>query len=131
LTPTSRTVVDSWAWIEYFDGSERGRAVEAKLKESKEIWTSAVSLAEIVSRYRRRHLDESRPLEVLLSLSRVGTPTSDDSREAGKIHAEVKSRSRNFGLGDAFVLQLARKLDATVLTGDPDFRGLKGAEVIE
>jgi predicted nucleic acid-binding protein len=51
--------------------------------------------------------------------------------EAGEIHAIEKKLSPNFSLPDSFVLQLARKLGAKVLTGDPDFRKVKEAELIE
>jgi predicted nucleic acid-binding protein len=40
------------------------------------------------------------------------------------------NQSPNFGLADSFVLQLARKVGAKVLTGDSDFKGLREAEYI-
>ena len=48
--------------------------------------------------------------------------------EAGLLHARVRKGSPNFSLGDAFVLQLARKPRGKVMTGDPDFRGIREAE---
>jgi len=130
LTRTSKLVVDSWAWVEYFGGSAIGKKVEAAFSEVDEIWTSAVSIAEIVSKYRRKNMDESRAIEALYSLSRIGSPNREDAREAGRIHAELKAKLPSFGLADSFVLQLARKLGARVLTGDPDFRGIKEAELL-
>jgi len=128
-TPTSRVVVDSWAWVEYFDGSPKGRKVEEFIAK-KEVWTSAVSIAEITSRYRRKRIDEGLAMDTLFSITRVGTLSSDDAQEAGRIHAEVKPVSPNFSLADSFVLQLARKLGCKVLTGDPDFRKIVEAEFI-
>lgn len=130
MTRTAKLVVDSWAWVEYFGGSAIGKKVEAAFSEVDEIWTSAVSIAEIVSKYRRKNVDESRAIETLYSLSRIGSPNREDAREAGRIHAELKAKSPSFGLADSFVLQLARKLGAKVLTGDPDFRGIKEAELL-
>ena len=40
---------------------------------------------------------------------------------------QVKKKIPNFSLCDAFVLQTAKSNDARVLTGDPDFRGIKEA----
>jgi predicted nucleic acid-binding protein len=131
LTPISRLVVDSWAWVEYFDGSKAGKRVEAALRSAEEVWTSAVSIAEIVSRYQRKGIDESPALETLTSISRIGEPTLDDAREVGMIHARTRKTSPNFGIGDSFVLQLARKTGARVLTGDPDFKGIKEAEFLD
>lgn len=127
----TKVVVDSWAWIELFNGSASGRKVDAVISRSSEVWTSVVSLAEIVSKYRRKRMDDSLPMETLSSLSKIGIPSRNDAIAAGRIHAEVRMESPNFGLADSFVLQLARGLGAKVLTGDPDFRGLKEVEPIE
>ena len=127
----TRLVVDSWAWVEYLDGSELGRRVEERMSANDELWTSIVSLTELVSKYRRRRISEERAIEAVHSLSRLGIPNGDDAIEAGRFHAEVRPRSPNFSLADSYVLQLARKLDAKVLTGDPDFRGVKEAEFLE
>jgi predicted nucleic acid-binding protein len=125
-----RLVVDSWAWVEYLRGSETGRRVDAKLVSTEDLWTSVVSLTEVVSKYRRERIAEQAAIEAIGSLSRFGVPNRDDAIEAGRIHAEVKSKSPNFGLADSFVLQLARKVGARVLTGDSDFKGLREAEYI-
>ncbi len=42
----------------------------------------------------------------------------------------MKRERTNFSLGDAFVLQMARKEGVKVLTGDRDFEGLKDAVMI-
>jgi predicted nucleic acid-binding protein len=123
----SKLVVDTWAWLEYLEGSESGKVVESKFAESEELWTSSVSLAELVSKYRRRGMSEEVAVRAVTSLSRVREVDADDAVEAGRIHAEVKAKSPGFGLADAMVLQLARKVGARVLTGDQDFRGVKEA----
>ena len=124
-------VVDSWAWVEYLSGSESGKKVDGAIQEAQEIWVSLASVAEVVSKYRRKGRDDALALRAITTLSKVGIQSLEDAQEAGRIHAELKRKVPNFSLADSFVLQLARKLDATVLTGDPDFRGLKDAEVIE
>jgi predicted nucleic acid-binding protein len=126
----ARLVVDSWAWVEYLRGSETGRMVDAKLESSKELWTSVVSMTEVVSKYRREKIPEQPAIEAISSLTRLGVPSRDDAIEAGRIHAEMKPGSTNFGLADSFVLQLARKVGGKVLTGDPDFKELREAEFI-
>jgi predicted nucleic acid-binding protein len=125
-----RLVVDSWAWVEYLRGSKTGKKVDARISSVSDLWTSVISLTEVVSKYRREKLSEQTAVEAISSLSRFGIPSRDDAIGAGKIHAEVKAQTPNFGLADAFVLQLARKVDGKVLTGDPDFRGLRDAEIL-
>jgi len=127
----NRLVVDSWAWVEYLRGSRAGEKVNERLSGADELWTSAISLAEVTSKYRRAGISERVATEAILSLSRLGMPGSVDSIEAGRIHAEIKPRSPNFGLADSFVLQLARKVGARVVTGDPDFENVPEADLIE
>ena len=126
----TRYVVDSWAWVEYMEGSPAGVKVDSVISRTDGLWTSVLSLAEVVSKYRRKKIDETPATQAISTLSRLGIPSGEDATEAGRIHAEVKPQSPNFGLADSFVLQLARKLGAKVLTGDTDFRGIKEAELI-
>jgi len=126
----SKLVVDSWAWVEYLRGSKAGKKISERISNREELWTSVVSLTEIVSKYRREGLSEQTAIEAIGSLSKLGVPDRGDAVEAGRIHAEVKTKSPNFGLADSFVLQLARKVGAKVLTGDPDFEGLGETELV-
>jgi PIN domain nuclease of toxin-antitoxin system len=125
-----RLVVDSWAWVEYLRGSEIGQIVDMRISAAGELWTSAVSLTEVVSKYRREKLSEQVAIDAMSALSRFGIPSRDDAIEAGRLHAEIKAKSANFGLADAFVIHLARKVNGKVLTGDPDFKGIREAEFI-
>ncbi len=125
-----RLVVDSWAWVEYLRGSETGKRVDTRISQAGEVWTTVISLTEVVSKYRREKLSEQTAIEAISSLSKFELPSRNDAIEAGRIHAEVKTKSANFGLADAFVLQLARKVKGKVLTGDSDFKGLREAELI-
>jgi PIN domain nuclease of toxin-antitoxin system len=131
LTLASRIVIDSWAWLELFGGSEKGRKVEQEITKAAESFTSSVTLAEVVSVSARRGRPTDDKVAAIRSLSRVVAPSSDDAVEAGILHARTKKDSRNFSLADAFVLQAAGKMNARVLTGDPDFKVLKGAQLLE
>ena len=126
----ARLVVDSWAWIEYFSGSEMGRKADEAMRDSSELWTSVATIAEVVSKYRRSRREEGPAIRAITTLSRVGVPTLEDALDAGKIHSELKANMPNFSFADSFVLQLARKVNGRVLTGDPDFEGVKEADLI-
>jgi len=130
LTPTSSVVIDSWAWIELFNGSEDARTIETEMSSATEVLTSAVSLAEVVSVTTRRKRPAEKAVEVIMSNSRIAIPSTDDAIKAGLLHAEQKLERRNFSLADAFVLQLARKVGGKILTRDPDFKGTKEAETV-
>jgi len=127
----TRYVVDSWAWIEYLDGSPMGEKVRERLADQgNEIFTHAVSLAEVISKVRTREKDTDAAWGAIMTNSKVFAFGEKDLKDAGLLHAKMKSKGSNFGLADAFVLSAARKLGAKVLTGDPDFAGIEEAVVV-
>lgn len=123
-------VVDSWAWVEYLDGSALGKRADEAMQDAPELWTSLASVAEVVSKYRRGGKDEGAAVTAMTTLSKIGVPDLEDALQAGRIHAGIKPKVPNFSLADSFTLQLARKVGAKVLTGDPDFRGIKEAKLL-
>jgi predicted nucleic acid-binding protein len=128
----SKYVVDAYAWIEYFIGSESGAEVSAILeKENSEIYTCAVTVAEIISKVAREGRDIKVAYDVLTSNSQVINADGELSKEAGLVHAEVRKMEKNFSLADAYVLATARKLKSKVLTGDLHFKGVKEAVLIK
>ena len=127
---TNKFVIDSWAWVEYLNGTKSGSKVKERFDGGVEAYTHLVTLAELASRYNRAGKDPADPKRVVLTLSKIHVPSTDDAYDAGLTHSAIRKRSPNFSLADAFVLQAARKLRATVITGDPDFRGIKEAEIL-
>lgn len=126
----SRYVIDSWAWIEYLDGTEAGLKVRSKLEKSK-IFTNSVSIAEVMSKAARTGKDPNVAMDAILSCSVIIKIDELVAKETGLLHAETKRLRPNFSLADAFALQTARRLHAKVLTGDPDFKGLKDAVMLK
>lgn len=121
-------VIDSWAWIEYLDGSLRGSKVrDIVMDEGNQIFTHVISIAEIISKEKRRHKEPEIAWQAVTNLSRIIQIDELDSKNVGFLHAETKTRRKNFGLADSFVLSAARKMGANVLTGDPDFKGIPEA----
>jgi predicted nucleic acid-binding protein len=118
-------VVDAWAWVEYLIGSERGTKVKEILEnESNEIYTCAVTLAEIVSKVAREEKDVETAYSLLLSNSQIIDADEELSRNAGELHAEMRQILKDFGLADSYVLATARKLKSIILTGDAHFNNL-------
>lgn len=121
----SKYVLDSWAWIEYFEGSVKAEKVkEVILDPRSEVFTHCVSVAEIISKAKRTGKDAEEVWTAINSNSKIVEASAKGCKSIGIIHATTKSRQRNFSLADAFVLATARELGARVITGDPDFRGL-------
>ncbi len=127
----NKYVVDARAWIEYLVGSEYGSKLNEILEDdSSEVYTCAVTLAEVISKVAREGRDVEVAYSLLLSNSQVMDADEELSKHAGLLHAEVKQKEKNFGLADAYVLATAKKLKSKVLTGDPHFKNIKDAVLI-
>ena len=122
---SERIVVDAYAWVEYLDGATRGEKLRNLLEAGTDIYTSAVTLAEVVSKAARTGRDHETARAVIRGNSTIFEADEQLSYETGILHAEVRRTIKDFGLSDAYVLATARKLSARVLTGDPHFNGLK------
>lgn len=121
----SRYVLDSWSWIEYFEGSSKGEKVKDIVSDSRnEIFTHSVSVAEIISKAKRSGKNIDEIWMAITNNSRVLETSAEESKETGLNHASVKSKNGNFSLADAFVFASARKMKAKVVTGDSDFKNL-------
>ena len=125
-------VVDSYAWIELFQGSEKGEKVQQIMLGAEEIRTPDIVLAEISRKYQREKINEKRVksrLEVIGSTSLVTPVTITIALRAGRAYFELtekakRERRRSPSLFDAIVLATAREYDSKVLTGDQHFESL-------
>jgi len=125
-------IIDAYAWVEYLIGSKAGNKVKSALEgENNEIYTCAVTVAEVVSKTVREGRDFETAYDILISNSRVIDVDEEISKEAGILHAEMRKTKRDFGLADAYVLAAARKINSKVLTGDIHFKGVKEAILIK
>jgi predicted nucleic acid-binding protein len=125
-------VVDAYAWIEYLIGSEAGSEVNTILEnESNEIYTCAVTVAEVISQVSREGRDVEVAYDVLVNNSQIINVDEELSKETGLLHSEMRKTEKDFGLADAYVLATARKLKSKVLTGDKHFRSVKEAVLLK
>ena len=125
-----RITADAYAWIEYLDGSKRGEPLRDHINERAETFTSAVTLAEIISKAARTGRDYELAYTIITGNSTIITADEQISYKAGILHAEIRKTIKDFGLSDAYVLATARSLDAKILTGDPHFKDIEEAIMI-
>ena len=124
-------VFDTFAWIEYFNGSESGKKVSEIIEsEENDIFSSIITTAEVSSILKRNEKDVELGYKTIIDLSKIYFINSELAKEAGILHAETKKKIKDFGLADTFVLLTARKLGAKIVTGDPHFKGIKEAILI-
>jgi len=126
-----RYVVDASAWIEYFISSSRGEKAKKIIDDNQnEIFTSPITIAEIMSVVKREKRDHKSVYETITSISQTFLVDDSFARDVGMLHADIRFKVKGFSLADAFVLLTARKLNARILTGDFDFKGFKEAVMI-
>lgn len=119
-------IIDSYAWIEYLEGSILGQKVhEIVTNTNNEIISLSVTIAEVISRVKRKKGNVEIAFKAITSNAKIIEISSQVAQEAGLLHADMRQKIKNFGLVDSFLVILARKLDAKILTGDPHFKGFK------
>ncbi|MGD0643438.1 MAG: PIN domain-containing protein [Candidatus Bathyarchaeia archaeon] len=127
-----RYVIDAYAWVEYLIGSEVGAKVNEIIeKENVEVYTCAVTVAEVISKVARDKQDVEKAFDIILSNSQILNADEELSKKTGLLHAEMRKTEKDFGLADAYVLTTARELKSKVLTGDQHFKNLKEAVMLK
>jgi predicted nucleic acid-binding protein len=126
-----RYIVDAYAWIEYLAGTSSGAKVNAIVgEEDCEVYTCAVTVAEVVSKVAREGRDAETAHDILVRNSQVVSVDDELSKVTGLLHAEMRKTKKDFGLADAYVLATARRLGSRILTGDPHFEDVEEAILI-
>ncbi len=122
-----RLFIDSWAWIEYFAGSSKGKAVhEAITHSNTQIFTSIINQYEVFVKLLR--LRDKAYAQQALDFMKDNSNIGHLNREIIERAGEFKVRN-NLGMADSIVAASAEKHNATILTGDPNFKGFKEAKV--
>ena len=107
----TRFVVDAYAWIEYLAGSQAGEKVKLIItNEHEQIYTSSVTIAEVISKIKRQDRDYETAYKVITTLSKPMIVDEEASKSVGLLHAQIRKKITNFGLADAYVLHLAKSL---------------------
>jgi len=116
--------------MEYFHGSKAGQVVRRHLEHG-EAYTHSVTISEVISKLRRQGKDIEHARQAFAVLPKIIDTDRASAASVGELHASIRANAPNFSLADAFVLEAARRMKIKVLTGDPDFRGIKEAEILE
>jgi len=127
----TRFVVDSWAWLEYLNGTGSGQKLRNLIdKEGNEVFTSIISYSEVISVAKRKNMDVDIAENALATFSEIVDIDKNMARETALFHGEIRKKINDFGLGDAFVVVTANKLNAKIVTGDPHFKDMKNVLMI-
>lgn len=128
-----KIVVDSYAWIELFIGSERGEKVKKIISDADDVFVPDIVLAEIARKYIREGVSEDivrDRIRRITDIARVISVDEEISLLSAKFYMELLEKSKaeklqTPSLADAIVLAITRFLRSKLLTGDKHFRGFK------
>lgn len=124
------TVIDSYAWIEYFRGSPSGDKARQFIENGSSA-TASITLAELQEKYlREKWTTFEMDLRFIATKTSIISIDREISISGGRINFENKKKIKNWGMADSIILATARVLSAKVVTGDPHFKSLKEAIMI-
>ncbi len=111
-------LIDSFAWLEYFFGTNRGLKVRETILSQERVIISAVNLFEVYSKYLRFAEGEAEEKKnfMLARCSEVVDVSKGITIAAAKLKAE-----HGLGMADAIILATAKSSNAKILTGDKHF----------
>ena len=115
-------ILDSFAWFEYFAGSKAGERVRAILESGETTGTPASGIAEIKRKRKREGKSYDRELHFISSRSEIIPLTLKIALRAGDIDT--------LHFADALAYATALEHGATLVTGDPHFKGLPNIELL-
>ena len=124
-------LLDSSAWIEFFEGTQAGRKVAEFLK-NEENFTNVVTLAEIINWCLRNNREDKAELyiEGIKKGSRIIDVDELASVVAGKVNYERKKFVKNWGMIDSLILATGQIYNLKILTKDSQFKDLPNAEIL-
>jgi predicted nucleic acid-binding protein len=125
-----RSVIDTFAWVEYLVGSRAGARARERIESSGTITPSVVML-ELTKWYlkeieagRRREAEMHQQLSFVGTSSEVVPLDASLAQRAGELDFLMKKRIRGWPLADSIIYATAKARSAEVVTGDPHFKGL-------
>jgi uncharacterized protein len=119
-------VFDSWALIAFLEDEPAAEEIESLIAQANEsdheLWVTNVNLGEVWYAVARSH-SENEADQAVTEILRLGFKAADAdwdlTREAAKFKATAK-----LSYADCFAAALAKKRNADLITGDPEFKQL-------
>ena len=123
-------IIDAFSWIEYLEGSIKGKKIYEILNSNSENYVLLITIAEVVSKVKRKSMNYELAYESMIKNAKIFDITPSIAKEAGSLHAEYRGKMPQFGIVDALLITTAKRLGAKVLTGDAHFKSSKEAIII-
>jgi len=116
-------VLDSFAWIEYFNGTNAGEKVQSFLETGRAL-TPAIVVAELSEKHRRLNREFGPKYDFVKARTSVVPLEEELARVAGELNFDRKKTVKGWGMADSIVLATARQSKSIIVTGDSHFKDL-------
>jgi predicted nucleic acid-binding protein len=131
-------IIDSYAWIEFLTGGQKGPEVRRRLESGDHLVTPDLVLAEVARKFGRDGHAETLVhghLRAITALSEVSPVTIEVALQITKADSDLRAHARRRKLdqpsfADVVILSLARAFGGSVLTADSHFEALPNVEWI-
>ena len=125
-----RVLFDTYAWVEYFLGTTKGKIVE-KILEQNEVLTAVIVLIELSCKAARERLNFNKQLEFIKAKSLILDIGEKVKTKTGSVYLKMRSKIKDFGLIDSIILATSMIEMADIVTGDKHFRDLKNVKYLK
>jgi len=124
-------LMDSSAWIEFFQGTDKSKVIENILK-TEENFTSEITFAEIVNWCLRNNIEHKirEYIEGIKKGSKILELNESIIISAGELNFKRKKIVKNWGMIDSLILATALLYDLKILTNDSHFKDLGNVEML-
>lgn len=128
-----RYVIDSYAWLAYFMGTNAGENAKTILENSEEKITPTICLAEVYAKALKVENQETAEKYKTFIKEKSAIASLDESTavESAKVDVKMKKEINGWGLADSIVYATAIIKKAEVVTGDEHFKKLKNVVFIK
>ena len=117
-------IVDTFAWVEYFLGSKKGKIVEEYLNENNLV-TPSIVLIELSCKSAKENWNFGKLLSFIKSKSNILGIKESVIEKCGKIYIRERNKKGKCGMNDATIWAIAESINAKILTGDEHFKDYK------
>ncbi len=125
-------IIDSYAWVEYFIGSEKGEILKKLfLDEKNQFLTVECCLAEIKGWAIKNNQEFDKLYKIIRANSNIIEVTEYNWIEAAVERAEQRKTKKNFGLIEATLLVKQKELNCKIVSGDNHFKDMKNVVFLE
>ena len=119
-------IFDTYAWIEYFIGSEKGAIVNRIIEERDDtIITLECNIAELKGYCLRQGSDFEESYTIVRANSEIHSIHIEDWLDATQIRHDMRKTRKHFGMIDSLIIAFQKKYGGIVVTGDSHFKGLE------